>query len=368
MKDITSGALRRKRGGGGDFDLSESEDERIEARRRAKRREFAKMRKALLADEKLNKMADDPKKAAFLRSIEDQDYGEEADFLIHEYEGDNYLDSNTSQGQDDGDNKGQCITEGAQNSKKRPFDSTSADVLNRAPAKFRRKAAMKKPTSLAEIRQSVSFLLNGPDADLAGPSPLEEALAEPGSDVEDELSRSEATVQRKSKGDDAADSGDTSSTDGRNIERTASSGQFSNPRRQRGKVVDRLTLRRQASSNLAKGATASKLAFHNATNSLASGPSFHGPPPMLSRRSTTMTSTSSTNGSSRTDVSVTNGTGGGKKAAAVNYYAAAREKAREIELRRKTDDRRERRGLELLKENGDRLRGLLNAGSGSQWE
>ena len=368
MKDITTGALRRKRGGGGDFDLSESDDERIESRRRAKRREFAKMRKALLADEKLNKMADDPKKAAFLRSIEDQDYGEEADFLIHEYDGDSYLDSNISQSQDNGDSNGQVTTEAAANSKKRPFDSTNAGALNRAPAKFRRKTAMKKPTSLAEIRQSVSFLLNGPNADLAGPSPLEEALAELENDAEDELSRPETNVRRGPESNDASDSGDTSSADGQDIERTDSSVQYSNPRRRRGKVVDRLTLRRQASSNLISGAKASKFAFHTAANSFGSGFSFHGPPPMLSRRSTATTSTSSTSGGSGTDVSATNRLGGGKKAAAVNYYAAARDKAREIELRRKTYDRRERRGLEMLKENGDRLRGLLNTGSGSQWE
>jgi mediator of replication checkpoint protein 1 len=53
FKDITNGILRRKRGA--DYDLSDSDDD-LEARRRRKQREFAKMRKALLEDEKLGKI------------------------------------------------------------------------------------------------------------------------------------------------------------------------------------------------------------------------------------------------------------------------------------------------------------------------
>ena len=72
--------LRRKRGA--EFDLSDSEDD-AEARQRRKRREFAKMRKALLENENVGKIAEDPKKLAFLRAIEDreEDDDEELDFL-----------------------------------------------------------------------------------------------------------------------------------------------------------------------------------------------------------------------------------------------------------------------------------------------
>jgi mediator of replication checkpoint protein 1 len=53
-KDITTGALRKKRGG--DFDdLDDSDDELIERRRR-KQEEFARMRRALLADERVGKI------------------------------------------------------------------------------------------------------------------------------------------------------------------------------------------------------------------------------------------------------------------------------------------------------------------------
>lgn len=55
-KDIHNGAFRRKRGAGLDFDDSDDEDEAAARRRAAKQREFAKMRRALLADEKLEKI------------------------------------------------------------------------------------------------------------------------------------------------------------------------------------------------------------------------------------------------------------------------------------------------------------------------
>ncbi len=52
FKDITTGMLRRKRGAG-DYDLSDSDDGG-EAKRRMKRRQFAKMQKALFADERVS--------------------------------------------------------------------------------------------------------------------------------------------------------------------------------------------------------------------------------------------------------------------------------------------------------------------------
>ena len=50
---MTNGGLRRKRAA--DFDLSDSDDE-VEAKRRRKRNEFARMRKALLQDENIGKI------------------------------------------------------------------------------------------------------------------------------------------------------------------------------------------------------------------------------------------------------------------------------------------------------------------------
>ena len=53
-KDVTTGLLRKKRGGDLD-DLDDSDDEIMERRRR-KQEEFARMRRALLADEKIGEI------------------------------------------------------------------------------------------------------------------------------------------------------------------------------------------------------------------------------------------------------------------------------------------------------------------------
>lgn len=53
-KDITNGAFRRKRGG--DFDSLDDSDDEAAERRRRKQHEFARMRKALLEDEKIGKI------------------------------------------------------------------------------------------------------------------------------------------------------------------------------------------------------------------------------------------------------------------------------------------------------------------------
>lgn len=80
LKDLQSGLLRKKRGA--EFDLDDSDDDDDgEARRRAKRRQMAKMRKELMKDGNIEKIASNPKRQAFLSAIEDRDRDEEMDFL-----------------------------------------------------------------------------------------------------------------------------------------------------------------------------------------------------------------------------------------------------------------------------------------------
>lgn len=80
LKDLQSGLLRKKRGA--EFDLDDSDDDDDgEARRRAKRRQMAKMRKELMKDGNIEKIASNPKRLAFLSAIEDRDRDEEMDFL-----------------------------------------------------------------------------------------------------------------------------------------------------------------------------------------------------------------------------------------------------------------------------------------------
>ncbi|KAI9763747.1 MAG: hypothetical protein M1840_009144 [Geoglossum simile] len=153
FKDITNGILRRKRGA--DFDLSDSDDD-LEARRRRKQREFAKMRKALLEDENLGKIATNPKKLAFLRAIEDHDQDEQLDFL------DDTADASQDpvESQDSADRRPAPAT--ANTKRKRNSESTSGvNDENRPPAHHRKS---KRPCTLAEIRESLSSLIAEPHA------------------------------------------------------------------------------------------------------------------------------------------------------------------------------------------------------------
>ncbi|KAL8927040.1 MAG: hypothetical protein Q9208_002585, partial [Pyrenodesmia sp. 3 TL-2023] len=163
FKDINNGMLRRKRGA--EFDLSDSEDD-AESRRRRKRREFAKMRKALLENENVGKIAEDPKKMAFLRAIEDREDDEDLDFLDQPEEAsqpaldvDSQETPDSQQPQPVADNAAKALGK-----RKRPLTESLPDAVNRPPPAARRAPATSKPQSLAEIRASVSFLIEEPDA------------------------------------------------------------------------------------------------------------------------------------------------------------------------------------------------------------
>jgi len=156
-KDIATGALRRKRGANFD-DLSEDEDDAAEERRRRKQLEFARMRKALLEDENIGKIAENPRKMAFLRAIEDRNEEDEQDFLD---DGDMIVDSvpdsqaaeeskvfsreDASYGID-----GEHIA-----SKATSAVADTSRLVDRRPATNN---SLSRPTTLAEIRESLSFL------------------------------------------------------------------------------------------------------------------------------------------------------------------------------------------------------------------
>lgn len=164
-KDITSGGLRRNRGGA-DIDLSDSEDD-AERRLQAKRRKEAKLRKALLEDERIGRIAEDPKKVAFLRAIEDRE--QEDGFLLDEPEQDSLHISESTQEIADSQ-----PTEPAGPKRKRPLSDSVPDAANRPPPAARRRKG-KKPSTLAEIRESVSFLIETPESAsfIAETSPLQ---------------------------------------------------------------------------------------------------------------------------------------------------------------------------------------------------
>lgn len=175
-----SGALRRQRGDA--FDLDSDEDDQLAERRRRKQREEARKRRLLLGDENLGKFDGNDKKEAFLRAIEDRD---EADDEVDMLDGkDRDADEvvpdsqpNASQQSQSQSQQGDTLQEITGNALKRkaaapvydgPFKRPSLAGLPR-PGRTAN-AAFLKPSSLAEVRASVSFLVDEPHAE---PSSLE---------------------------------------------------------------------------------------------------------------------------------------------------------------------------------------------------
>ncbi|PHH79493.1 hypothetical protein CDD82_2361 [Ophiocordyceps australis] len=142
FKNITKGMLRRKRGA--DFDLSDSDDGGA-ARRRMRRRQFNKMQKALFADERIQKIAQDPGNQAFLRTIEDHDSEDELEVVEAATEG----PEPTMDSQDDGP---ALVPDSQPTHRKAVMD----DSLGRNP---RRTKNGKKPSNIGEVRQTLSSLL-----------------------------------------------------------------------------------------------------------------------------------------------------------------------------------------------------------------
>ncbi|KAJ6114789.1 hypothetical protein N7486_000567 [Penicillium sp. IBT 16267x] len=345
LKDITTGALRRRRGADDDFDLDDSDDEHL-ARRREKQREFAKMRKALLADDKIGELADNPKKAAFFRALEDRDV--EDDFELEFLEEKDSGSQNESQGMAAGEQQDGVANDS--NKRKRPLEPSAVDATNRPPPNLRRtpaSAMSKKPATLAEIRESLSFLTETPEYD----SFHEDASV-------DEDDPTEGDDFNASGADEAAHSDDANSQPKEEFVKP------SHPRRTRGPVVDRLALLRQASSNSATATTGSgnsKLAFQiGASND---GPIGFRPPKLLHRVSTG--SSSSSNSSTTSNRVSKPAASGPKKGGAVNSYTAAREKEREIQLRVKQRNGSSNVAKLLNKHAGGGLGALAGKG---QWD
>ncbi|KAF2193804.1 hypothetical protein K469DRAFT_551309 [Zopfia rhizophila CBS 207.26] len=170
-KDVMNGGFRKRRGGDA-FDMSDSEDE-VEQRRRKKQMEFQKMRKALLADEKLGKIAQNPKQQAFFRSLED--YDDDPDFgFLNAPDIDMEMEADTSQSNGSQEGNADITVPDSQESsikmapvnplKRKAADSQEKE--NRPPPHLRRTAPAdnltRKPITIADVQHSVSELLDDP--------------------------------------------------------------------------------------------------------------------------------------------------------------------------------------------------------------
>lgn len=330
--DITKGMLRRKRGA--DYDLSDSDDDG-EARRRMKRQEFARMRKALLADERIGKIAEDPKKQAFLRAIEDRPSDDEMDFLddfAGSADGDLQSQSQSTDSEQPGSD---TASTGLQ---KRKYSDGADEPSKRLPPHLRRTNPSKKPANLAEIRQSLSSIIEEPNA----PNMAADVV----SDSDDDLEVEDAGPQKRSEAKEKE-----------NLDPFAA-------RRTRNAIVDRISIKR-ASSN--SSSSSSRLAFAAPSTT----PGFKVP--ALLRRATTnssiasaSSSTSSTAGPGMSGTERMGGSagtegirrGGGKKSG-VNFFV--RESERKA-LLAKTEKRREQRMFKGAEVRKKVVGGLLGGG------
>lgn len=317
--------LRRKRGA--DYDLSDSDDDG-EARRRMKRKEFAKMRKALLADERIGKIAENPKRQAFLRAIEDRGSDDEVGFLNDFAEQDENTDS-----QSQSQNEEQRVPDSQPEDmgppkRKRTAEATEAE--NRLPPHLRRTKPNQRPSNLSEIRESLSSLIEEPNAMIAP--------ADSGSESEDEL-EIEGEPKDKENRDPFA------------------------LRRKNSETIDRIALKRQSSSSLS---TSTRLAFATSSSTLG----FKVPP--LLRRATTNNSLASNSSSANSSVSgvstmerMAGGSGesgikrGGGKNSGVHYFARESERRAAV---MKTEKRREQKRFKGAEGRRRAVGGLFGGG------
>ncbi|GAB1315128.1 hypothetical protein MFIFM68171_05338 [Madurella fahalii] len=254
--DITTGMLRRKRAGNWD-DLSDSDDGG-EARRRMKRRQFAKMQRALFADERISKVAENPRNQAFLRTIEDRGSDDEMDFIFAPPPAVERQDSQSSTSVAGG------VTIPA---------SQLIQATTRNPRRTIKEG--KKPSSLGEIRESLSNLLEEPLN--SSVIPATEATSSSEDEDEDDIRPQ------------SLHSGNSSSSSSSNKENC-------NPRRNHN-IVDRINLKRNVSTMSSTTTSANKLAFATTSTNSSSG-TFKVP--ALLRRATTNSLLSTSSSSSMT--------------------------------------------------------------------
>lgn len=126
--------------------------------------QFAKMQKALFADERVKKMSENPGNQAFLRTLEDNASGDELDIIDIE-EPESSQSQSQSQSQAPAQQKEDVVVPDSQ------------PAANRAPAHQRRTKNGRKPGNISDVRESLSSLLDEPSVI---------APTEFGSDSEDE--------------------------------------------------------------------------------------------------------------------------------------------------------------------------------------
>lgn len=326
-KDLTTGALRRKQANM--FDLDEDEDDLAMRRRQVRQREEARRRRLLLQDENIAGLAEGKQskgKDAFLKAIADDDGGDDDMGDFSDAEDAVMVESTPTENP-----SAEEITElrGAlreiSGNKRRMTDDADANL----PANKRRivASAFRAPTSLLEVKRSVSFLLDEPNA-IATATIDEELEAELASDIE-------LSDEDKSQEDDNVD-------DDKEVElemARQNDGGYAPDRaimppprlpasqRRVPAVIDRLSLKRSSSSN-------SSDASSGPTAWAAPGGVGHGVPSLLRRATINTASSTNDRGVTTSNGISKEGSGvkmGGSKKSSLAYQARSEERKAIVE-------------------------------------
>jgi mediator of replication checkpoint protein 1 len=343
-KDLMSGNLRRKRGNNA-FELDSDEDDQVVERRRRRQREEARKRKLLLQDETLGKLGSNDKKEAFLRAIEDRDEADDVDFLDGlDVDDDAEMVDSQQQPSASQHAASQTGNEDQPNSLKRSADSLELSQSSQQAQPLQKKKSLaasslrrsglsdtfRKPKSLAEVRDSLSFLIDDPsNAELAS-----EILLSSDEEREVRALSSEPRAPASARRIPAKDS-----------------------------IIDRLTLKKQAST-LAETADASNLAFSSLSQS-AKG-SFSFKPASLLRKATTNTSFSENRApiALNREGSSSGIRNGGSKKSSINYQAREAERQEIVQNAAKRREENVRKIAGLRRKAGGALGALGRVGGG----
>ncbi|KAG6017224.1 hypothetical protein E4U43_002034 [Claviceps pusilla] len=354
FRDITKGMLRRKRGA--DFDLSDSDSDG-EARKRMKRRQFAKMQKALFADERVKKIAENPGNQAFLRSIEDHGSDVDEMDLLGGLDSSSQADADDtqqSQGNDKDSTRPDARTTTIPDSQLITHTTKPLGPMvpeNRPPAHLRRTKNGKKPSNIGQVRETLSSLLDEPHGSII---PATEA----DSDSEEEESPDRFSSQSTNKENQAP-------PPPRRLPPHLPSAPTT--------VINRISLRRQCSSSSSSSSSASSSSTRMAFTTVATAGPFFKVPALL-RRATTNSSLGSTSSASSASAGAASGSigtaGGFGEAAKIKKGAGkksgiggfAREKETRV-LLRESERRREERKVRGAEKRIGMVGGLLGRGA-----
>ena len=304
------------------------------------------MRKALLEDENIGKIgmlivllytlsevhsltvldvAQNPKTSAFLRAIEDRDDDPDLDFLGapgFQFEVDGSESTESVSVPDSQQAATTTATIAQPNPLKRKHVSTNSQEKENRPPHLHRTTTnetARKPASLAEIRDSVSFLIDEPHV----------------------IPESQFSVSESEDEDDGA--------------RHAPAHRA---------IIDRLSLSRETSAINSSAKSSGALAFH-APSAVSHQPGFRVP--SLIRRATSNLSakTSTTNSTSSGTTTPVEGTGvrrGGSGKSNIHYQA--REAERRAALEKAEERRREKVRKRVVKGSSRSVLGVLGVGDG----